>query len=64
MTCKHTIGLISYPYEGHHPIKDMEQELPPFEGDKITLFNFCPDCGKKLCVIEQRINGKTVLADA
>ena len=24
MTCKHTIGLILYPYEGYSPIKDGE----------------------------------------
>lgn len=64
MTCKHTIGLILYPYEGYAPIKDGEQE-PVLEtntySEKITLFDFCPDCGQKLCVVEQFRNGKKVL---
>lgn len=68
MTCKHTIGLILYPYEGYAPIKDGEQEpITSTHGErhteKITLFDYCPDCGKKLCVVEQRRNGKKVLAD-
>lgn len=76
MACKHTIGLILYPYEGYLPIKDGEQEpITPTYDERhtekialvdycITLFDYCPDCGKKLCVVEKRINGKMVLADA
>lgn len=68
MTCKHTIGLIFYPYEGYAPIKDGEQEpilnTPDSRyTEKITIFDFCPDCGKKLCIVEQKRNGNTVLAD-
>lgn len=68
MTCKHTIGLILYPYEGYAPIKDGEQEPITSIYDKqhteeITLFNFCPDCGKKLNVIEKLCDGRKVLAD-
>lgn len=66
--CVHTIGLILYPYEGYAPIKDGEQEpiTPIYDErhtEKITLFNFCPDCGKKLTIIEQFRNNRKVLAD-
>lgn len=68
MTCKHTIGLICYPYEGCSIISDGEQEpiakrLKSENAEEIILFDYCPDCGKKLCIIEQRRNGKLVLAD-
>lgn len=68
MNCHHTIGLIYYPYEGCATINDGEQEPVKNKrkgatSEEITLFDYCPDCGKKLCIIEQKIDGKTVLAD-
>lgn len=67
MTCKHTIGLICYPYEGCSIISDGEQEpvakrLERENAEEIILFDYCPDCGKKLRIIEHVKNGKKVLA--
>lgn len=62
-TCKHWIGLLYFPYEAPGYIFDGDRSDASIatDGDNgqqkhIITFKFCPNCGKKLNIVQTITN--------